>query len=250
MHTARFIARPDRNGRMGGHDTAPTHQHRAAASTRALASVCPRHSHCHLPAPAGSAAAGTARSYINTRSRRVPCSGVGHARGQQPHGATDHSLARDGTQRSASATSPRATEAPRSLRWFWPPTAAASLPPALTRPCGHRLPQPRTVPSCHHPRPPAPRAGGSVPPPPRPSRTFSAHRCQHRDPSSPRGAAPARSLPGRSPALPHRPALVLQGRAVRRVRPHTAVEMGSPVPPCPGRVLPRGGRSMSPHMLA
>lgn len=171
-------------------------------------------------------------------------------RAATPHGATDHSLARDGTQRSASATSPRATKAPRSLRWFWPPTAAASLPPALTRPCGHRLPQPRTVPSCHHPRPPAPRAGGSVPPPPWPSRTFSAHRCQHRDPSSPRGAAPARSLPGRSPALPHRPALLLRGRAVRRVRPRTAVEMGSPVPPCPGRVLPRGGRSMSPHMLA
>lgn len=228
VHTARFIARPDHSGRRGGHSTGPHPPGPRCSQHKCLGQRVSMAQPPSPPCPSRQCCCGDSLK-LNKNTlhegallRCGPCLWAA-----TPHWAMDHSLAWDGTQHSAPAMSARATEAPRSLHWPWPPTAAASHQTALTRPRGNR--QPSTVPSCHHPRPPAPRAGSSVPPAPRPSRTFSAHRRQHHDPSSPRSRPspqPSRAQPCSTP--PPGPS-ALRARA----QPEPCVVSG-PTRPLPG----------------
>lgn len=138
MHTARFIAWPDRT----------------AASTGAVANVCPQRSHRHLPVPAGSTAAGAAQSSINTHSAAVPHSGAGCVHGQQ----LPTSPAQDSTPRSATAAPTLFTLVTKLC-----PGQTLRPLPAPARPCPLLSPPPASRPTCQQPRAALPTANSHLP---------------------------------------------------------------------------------------
>lgn len=98
-------------------------------------------------------------------------------------------------------------------------------PPPASRPARRQLRAARATALSHLLRSPPPTSRSLLPPEPPQPAAFPGAALLH------------------PTAWPQRSAGEGSARAMRRVRPHTAapwVEMGSLVPPCPGRVLPEG----------